>query len=1681
MMMLADYTIQDVIYAVDATVVARALDTDGKVVMVKYQDTRYPSRDLDARWQHEHAVLQAIQSDWVIKSYALKQYANSQVLVLEYFSETNLSQMIRHHRLDLSDRLAIAIQLAAALSDVHKHHFIHGDISAKNILLDTISLKLKLCDFGLSTRLDRAQKQVNDSFLRGTLEYMSPEQTGRTNLDVDYRSDFYSLGITLYELFFGQKPFQTDDPMGMLHFHLAVMPAPLHVADPAIPEAVSRIVQKLVAKFPGDRYQSSHGLQVDLQICLDEWRRSKDIVPFELGRADIPERFCVSNKLYGREVETKALFSAFERANRGRAELLLICGYAGVGKTALVNELHQPVVAARAYFIRGKCDQYNRDQPYAAVVQAFEPLMHQLMAEGQERRLFWKAHLEAALGGSAAAAMAIVPSLSLLMGDVPPLPVLPAVEAENRFQMVFGQFVRALAAGGRTLVIFWDDMQWADLPTLKLLERQIAHDADCNLLVIGAYRDNEVDEAHPLSNSVRAIEASEGALHTLSLGSVTLPDVTQLITDTLHCDYKTALPLATVCFEKTRGNPFFLGQFLCSLFESGELHYERGHGSWQWRMTKIQRREMMDNVVDLVLIRLQKQPPETRALLAKAAHLGSHFDMRQLMAVADQDAISTAAVLWTALQSDLVVPLNEDYKFAGNADKLVDARFRFLHDKVQQAAYSLTPEHERMALQLKTGRLLLAHVAEADLDARLFGILEQFNQAIALVDSPQERAQLAALNLRAGIKAKAASAFAMSAHLLQHAKTLLPEEAWQAEPEFALTVHLELCEALYLAGDFDAADALYAPSIAAALAPLAKARLCLVQADQYHNQGRFAETLPILLFALDALGDQFPPTDEAAWALFGPEFEKSEGLLVQHSAEALLNLPEMTDPNALLRMRLHLALSHTAYMVGAFGAFFVNACRMVQTTILHGESDLACIGYLPYMTAMAAAGKPYPLCYATGKRALALAEKRDNKYFRLTTYQYFAPFYLHWCEPLERSFADLDQGVEMGLQGINPLSAGYCALLRSVNHFAKGTRLDALETECEQGLKYLENSRQSNTRAMLLYGVMQPVLALQGKTLSPLSFDTAEVNTTQYFEQAGPQPTVQRALYVGAAIRIGYLLEDSVLWQEHSVNLALVGLCVPDSPSMVDATFYTALGFLNSATAGPADPTHNLTQTIALRDKFAVWTEGCVANFQHKHLLLSAEIARVQGDEKSAMDLYARAIASAQLAHFPACEALANELYARFWRALGQDQLAMNFIQEAHFNYSRWGASAKCTWLEQRWPQVPFKVQTPKYSTDSKSISHRYVSDPTGTIDLHSLLKASQMLAEEIHLDSLLQKMIGVLLENAGAERGAIVLDDDGRLIVEVIGGMVGNQMANCQRLAKDLAEVCEIDEPVLPDAIIRHVRDTRTPLILNNPVEDARFSYNAYCRQRQPKSVLCLPVVTQGKLVAVVYLENNLLADAFTPRHRKTLELLSSQVAVSLVNARLYESLEGKVLARTEELRRMSMKDGLTGIANRRSFDERMSAEWRRSLRGGQALSLLMIDIDHFKNYNDHYGHLDGDTCIRTVAKLLEATCGRATDMVARYGGEEFSILLSDTDAGTAALIAESCLAALTSLALPHAKSDISTHVSISIGICTLVASASTTSDTLIKQADLALYEAKHGGRNRCCEYAATIAPRPA
>jgi diguanylate cyclase (GGDEF)-like protein len=1671
---LKGFQIDEVIHALGETVVAAATAESGGRVVLKFLDNPRPAPEFLARWRHEYAVLQGIDSPHVIRALELREADRSLVLVLEDFASTNLEQLIERGLLDLSDQLTLAVRLARAVGAVHEHRLIHGDIAPKNVLVDPATLKLKLCDFGLSTRLDIQPRRSDSATLAGTLEYMSPEQTGRTNLDIDYRSDFYSLGATLYQLFSGREPFLAADPMSLLHAQLASMPTPLHELDPAIPEPLSAIVQKLLAKHPDDRYQSSFGLVHDLEACAESWRLYRRIERFRLGRVDVPERFCVAQKLYGRQAESHAVLAALKRVvGTGTVELLLVSGYSGIGKTALVSELHRPVLARRGYLLRGKCDQYTRNQPYVALIQAFGQMLQALAAEGAERRHYWKARLADALGANAGAVADIVPELALLLGTPPPLPILPPAESEQRFHIAFAQFVMALAARSHPLLLFLDDLQWADASTLRLLEYLVRADGERSVLIVGAYRDNEVQPGDPLHLSIQAIERGQARIEHLRLGPMPDADVLQLVADTLHAAPEEVAPLAQLCLEKTRGNPFFLGQFLRSLHDQGDIHYDREHGAWRWDLERIQRRGMTDNVVTLLLAKLTTLPPDTQQLLALAAHLGNRFDQRELMAIGGREAEATADVLWPALQAGLLVPLNEDYKFAQSPERLRGARYRFLHDRVQQAAHELVPEPQRAAQRLHCGRRLLEASSEAELEERLFIILESLNAALDLITDPAERERLLALNLRGGIRAKSAAAYEAAMALLRVGERLLPDDAWQAQPELALALFRNLAEAEYLAGHFDVAETRLARLIEVAPSVAAKVTLCLAQVEQLHIRGRFTEAFDVLRRALELLGRHFPGSEEEAMPCFLAEFAETEALLAGHDEASLLAQPEMQDPERLLEMQVYYGLAYATYQINRGVSYVLGACRMVKATLQHGLCDLSCIGYVTFETAMAAIGRPYPAVHAMGRLARKLAEQRDNAYFRLSVYQYFAAFYQHWCEPLRDTLPYLEQGLAMGRAGINPLAAGYCALLRPVNDFVMGSALEDVELEAQQGLAFLLGSRQPATEAMLRAGVLQPLAALRGRSLKPNSFDTAEVRIGTLLDDDFETPSIVLAFHSFAMTRHAYLFDAATEWRVASARLPMIAGLLPDGPTVVETSFFRALGLLKPGFVEPDAQAAAIEEAQALQQRFATWATHCATNFEHKALLIAAELARVRGESREAMELYARAIDTAAESGFIHCEALCNELYARFWQEQQQRQLASNFIREAYFHYQRWGASAKCKQIEAQWPQILFRAVELRRASSSSSDAFRGVSSSVGLLDLHSLLKASRLLSQEVQLGALLQKLLGIVLENAGAEFGAIVLCDDDVLTVEAVGRFSEGAMLDYDQIAQPLGEEPLEAAVQLPVQLIQYVHLTRNLLVLNHPADDVRFAQSSYLAQRRPKSVLVLPVLNQGRLVAVIYVENNLLEGAFTERHVKTLELLGAQAAIALVNARLVENLERKVAERTEELRRMSMKDGLTGIANRRSFDERLGGEWRRALRTGKPLSLMMIDIDHFKPFNDHYGHVEGDHCIRAVARALERVVNRSTDLVARYGGEEFGVILPDTDAEAAEWLARACLDAIATLGIAHEASPTAAHVSISIGFCTMAVEAETGAETLVTRADQALYQAKRAGRNRLVRYA--------
>lgn len=1671
LVILIGFTIQHITSTYNDVIIAQAAGRSGQSVIIKYPNHSILQNNLHSQWEYECSITKNIHSPYILKCIKLQKNDAYPILIHEQFDSVSLAELINANELRLTTKLEIICHLAEAINDVHAAKLLHRNLSPKNILVSTDNKKLKLCDLSLASQLGKEQSNPENLKLWDSLTYISPELTGRTNLNVDYRSDFYSLGTIFFELLTGSAPFSTDDAITMLHSHIARLPVMIDTINPTLPSVLAKLVNKLLAKSPDERYQSSFGLIHDCKKCLDEWKEKGHIDDFELGTHDTPAIFCIPQKLYGRTNELNQLIDCFANTAKGKPELVLISGFSGVGKTSLVVELQSQIMADNAIFVSGKCDQYNRNQPYTALIKAFRPYIQQICHGSIEKKQQWSQRFAYALGDNAAVLVDLFPELVDILEYIPALPFLPPAESEARFQLAFTEFVKCLSSNGHPVVVFLDDLQWADLPTLKLIEHQINTDSDSALLIIGAYRDNEIDEAHPLYICMQNLSNKQGDLLNISLSPLELHHTQSIIADTLKKSPANVHDIAKLCHHKTQGNPFFLNQFITTLNDQGDIFYDHACGQWQWDLQSILRQDLTDNVVELMLSKLKRLDKQAQQLMSLAAHLGNEFELNKLALVNESSIQDTAYLLWPALQSGLVLPLDEDYKYHQSPKQLERSRYRFLHDRVQQASYNLIDSEALKPLQLTIGRLLLQSSTEDNLNESLFTILEPLNLARDLISDRDEIDRLRALNLQGGMKAKSSSAYSLAVQLLRIAKELLFKGKEECSMKEALDIYRELSEAEYLAGNFAQAEQLYEEGDAFFTLRAEKITLKLIQASQYQLQGRFTEVIPVLTSGLALFDTNMPTSNDVAKEQLPPLFQETESLLLQYSNKELLSLPAMTSGDHFLKMQLHIALVAAYYFTGQNYCSGINSCRMMQLTLAHGKSDFTALSYITYMVVMALMGEEYPRCFKMGKLAVQLSDIHENKYIRSAVYQYFSSAYQHWCEPLPNSFHYLKTSWNWGKEGINLVYAGYAAVSYCMNKIMAGVQLSDLEIEIKQALAFLDTTHQKAVSGYVYITALQPVLSLQGQTDHPLTFNSSEFNIEEYGLNDLETPSMDLALYSCSMLRHSYYLENWTLHHKLSKNVPLISAFMPDTPTYVESLFYSTMGslkYLNKDTAGYADILKQANRTCELLQKWAQYNE---TNFQHKFLLLSAEIARIEGYKEQAMTFYDQAIDASKVAKVIQCEALANELYAHFWVQQRQPKIAQQFMSTAYSLYKRWGALAKCQLIEQSWPFYVFSFnqtnQIPNKKTHSVEPKELFRSNEQ--IDLHFLLKANQLLAKEIHIHSLLEKMLALLLKNAGAEQGQIILADEDNILNVEIAGKTNNGDINCHLVNRKLSDWCSGEYPLLPESLIRYVQQSQTTLVINNPVDDPRFSHNIYLQQHHPKSVLCLPIVGQGKLIALVYLENNLTIDAFTPSQQQVLEMLSSQAAVSLVNARLYDNLEVKVRKRTEALRQLAMKDGLTGVFNRRMFDDSLHKMLDNPLK--QPLSLLMIDIDHFKQYNDYYGHLKGDNCIKRVAAALEQQATQSGGVVCRYGGEEFAILLPQTPLGEAIKLAEECLIAIKDLELEHITSSTSDCVTISVGISnveTTHQNDKATGKTLICQADEALYRAKKSGRNQ-------------
>jgi PAS domain S-box-containing protein len=1479
---------------------------DRTPVILKMLREEYPSPQAIARFQMEYDILRSLNLVGVVTAYGLETFQQSYFIVLEDCAGKSLRSWLSDRIFNLEEFLNIAIQLTSILGEIHQHNIIHKDINPSNILLNPNTGQVKIADFGLATVLSRENPTwSNPHVLEGTLAYMSPEQTGRMNRTIDYRTDFYSLGVTFYQLLCDRLPFTTTDALELVHCHIARRPISPHEIDAAIPRPLSDLVMKLLAKTAEDRYQTTLGIQADLQACLSQIQQGQEIAYFEIGRGDISSILQIPQKTYGREREVVQLSTALKRVaiEHPQSELILISGYSGIGKTTLVRELYKPITRQRGYFITGKFEQLQRNLPYSAVIQAFRSLIRQLLTETIAQIQQWRSLLLAALGDNARVAIDIIPDLELLIGYQAKPIELPPAELQNRFHRVLEKFIGVFTQpdinGDRQticpLVIFLDDLQWADRASLQLIEQWITGFNDRHLLVIGAYRNNEVDAAHPLIRSIFEIQRSGGTVHQIELPPLGLADIHSLIRDTFHCDSESSLALAELTLEKTNGNPFFVNELLRYLERDGSISFDLTQGKWQWDLERIQTARLADNVVELVTVRFQQLSIETQNVLSLAACIGSQFDLQTLAIVNDQLTANgsgllreTANALGIAARENLIIPLGDNYKYldanARFADLDFDVSYQFLHDRIQQAAYSLISVDRQMQCHLEIGRYLQRSIPVEQLEDRIFDVIDHLNFGAKLIVDRTQKKELAQLNLMAGRKAKTAIAYEPAVRYLTTGLQLLAKSSWQTDYELTLALYTEATEAEFLNLNFGKAKQLADRTIHQAKSLLDSIRVYEIQMQFYARQNQLQSTLDLGLQLLEML--DIPLSGSTVDDNIQPE--------------ELTHLPLMTDPAKLAAMRILFSLAPAAYVIAPdlfaqMSNSSINLCRQ------YGNSPLATVAYGFRGLMLCATPDHVELGYRFAQLALQLLERFDAKEFKSHIYVIFNGHIRHWREHLKQTIPALLEGLQSGLETGSLEYAGYNALYFCDHLFFTG---EPLAIVVEQQTQQLESMLKLRQDAHISYLKIWRILVLKLLDVPPTDwqFRGEALNEAELLNWsiAADKQMFVFAAYLSRTIWF-YTIQD---YQQaiDSARLAteyqsgVVGLVID-----AEHTFYYALALLAQTSEHPQlRQSQSLVVIAKHQEKLRQWSIHAPMNYLHKFHLVEAEHYRILGRDIEAADAYDLAIDLAQTHEYLHEEALANELAGKFYLNKGKPKIARSYLFDARYCYLRWGAIAKVNDLDRRYPQFldrsPERIATVTNSQPSTSTTS---SNETATLDLAALMKASQALSGEIMLDKLVGKLMTTLMENSGAQRGCLLLDRHDQL--HLAAAADSEQSGESVLLSIPLNLETAQDRVAL--AIINYVARTQENIVLDRASQDYRFNQDPYILKHQPKSILCTPLTYQGKRFGILYLENNLTTDAFTPERLEILQFLSTQAAISLDNAQLYNQLELRVQERTLEL----------------------------------------------------------------------------------------------------------------------------------------------------------------------------------
>jgi PAS domain S-box-containing protein len=1425
--------------------------------------TEHPTLESINRLTREYELKDYLDGAWALRPLELVRERGRTMLVVEYTAGEPLDRLIQGP-METGRFLRLAVALAAALSRLHGSGLIHKDIKPANVLADAATGQVWLTGFGTASRLPRERQSPKPpEFITGTLAYMAPEQTGRVNRSIDSRSDLYSLGVSFYEMLTGSLPFTASDPMEWVHCHIARQPALPSDRVKSAPTSVSAIIMKLLSKTVEERYQTASGVESDLRRCLSEWETHGRAEDFALGDHDTPDRLMIPEQLYGRDREVDILLTAFDRIIAGgRPELVLVSGYSGIGKSAVVNELHKPLVPPRGLFASGKFDQYKRDIPYATLAQAFQSLIRPLLSKNEEELRKWRDALREALDPNGLLIVDLVPELKHIIGEQPPVPELPPREAQGRFQLVFRRFISVFARPEHPLALFLDDLQWLDAATLDLLEDLLTRSDLQYLLLIGAYRDNEVDATHPLMRKLDAMRQAGAALQNIVLTPLARDDLRQLLADSLHCELEVAAPLAELIHEKTTGNPFFAIQFISTLADEGLLTFEYGKGRWVWDLRRIHAKGFTDNVVELMVGKLNRLPAETQKALQLFACMGNSAEFETLRMVYQGSVEDMHDHLWEAVRSGLIFRADDSY--------------RFLHDRVQEAAYSLIPIELRAEAHLRIGMLLAAHTPPAKREEAIFEIVNQLNRGSHLITSVEERERVADLNLMAGRRAKSSTAYESALKYLRTGSVLLAEETWDRNYPLAFWIQYLMAECELLTADKVSAES----------------RLSLLsqRANSRHDScvaTRLRLTLYTAMDRMDRAVDVFLDWlrhEGTAWSnhpshddVMG-EYERIWTLLGSRRIEALVDLPLITDTDVLDTMDVFTEIMTPAQASDENLSSLV-LCRMVNLSLQHGNCDASCFAYVWLAMFAGPRFNNYKDGFRFGQLGYDLVEKRGLTRYQARIWMNMGSTVMPWAkhpasgrELVRRAF---DAAYRIG--DLTFASYSWDQLVTIC--LAVGDPLAEVQTECENGRAFAERMRFGFV-VELCEPQLGLILTLRGLTPAFGCLDHQEYNErdTEHRLASNPNLVFAECYYWIRKLQARFFTGDYASAVDASLNADRL---LWTSAAMFESAEHQLYGALAHAAAwdhAPPDQRQkHLAALTAHHRKLEVWAEYNLATFENRAAIVGAEIARIEGCPLVAQELYEKAIRSAHANGFVHNEGVANELAGRFYAARGFEKIATTYLRDARNCYLRWGADGKVRQLEQLYPQIGADKQIPESTVT--------ILTPVEHLDLATVIKVSEAVSGEIVLEKLIDTLMRTAVEHAGAERGLLILarGDDYRIEAEAT--------TDSQHVKVDLRQGSPT-AAYLPESVFRYVIRTKESLLLRDASGNSQFAADDYIRKHNARSVLCLPILKQTRLLGMLYLENNLTNGAFTPARMAILRLLASEAAISIENARLYRDL---------------------------------------------------------------------------------------------------------------------------------------------------------------------------------------------